>query len=97
MPIPPTYDPQYVEKQWMEWWISKGYFTPSNLTARKLETAAPSAQDGKNDADRRAEHCAEATVESRKFIMVIPPPNVTGSLHIGHALTVAIEDALARW
>jgi valyl-tRNA synthetase len=29
--------------------------------------------------------------------MVIPPPNVTGSLHIGHALTVAIEDTLARW
>ncbi|GJQ12002.1 hypothetical protein GpartN1_g3793.t1 [Galdieria partita] len=32
-----------------------------------------------------------------KFVMVIPPPNVTGSLHIGHALTIAIEDALARW
>lgn len=26
--------------------------------------------------------------------MCIPPPNVTGSLHIGHALTVAIQDAL---
>lgn len=32
-----------------------------------------------------------------KFIMVIPPPNVTGSLHLGHALTTAIEDTLARW
>lgn len=31
------------------------------------------------------------------FSMCIPPPNVTGSLHIGHALTVAIEDALVRW
>ncbi|XP_076772914.1 valine--tRNA ligase, mitochondrial isoform X2 [Arvicanthis niloticus] len=29
--------------------------------------------------------------------MCIPPPNVTGSLHIGHALTVAIQDALVRW
>ncbi|GMR58656.1 hypothetical protein PMAYCL1PPCAC_28851, partial [Pristionchus mayeri] len=28
--------------------------------------------------------------------LVLPPPNVTGRLHIGHALTVAIEDALAR-
>ena len=26
--------------------------------------------------------------------MVIPPPNVTGSLHLGHALTNAIEDAI---
>jgi len=32
-----------------------------------------------------------------KFIMVIPPPNVTGSLHIGHALTNAIEDCMTRW
>ncbi|KAK2190154.1 hypothetical protein NP493_86g05009 [Ridgeia piscesae] len=32
-----------------------------------------------------------------KFMMVIPPPNVTGNLHLGHALTNAIEDAVARW
>ncbi|XP_012257188.2 valine--tRNA ligase isoform X1 [Athalia rosae] len=32
-----------------------------------------------------------------KFIMVIPPPNVTGFLHLGHALTNAIEDAITRW
>ncbi|CAM9348180.1 unnamed protein product [Chrysoparadoxa australica] len=32
-----------------------------------------------------------------KFIMVIPPPNVTGSLHLGHALTAAIEDTITRW
>ncbi|KAH0630414.1 hypothetical protein JD844_013424 [Phrynosoma platyrhinos] len=31
------------------------------------------------------------------FSLSIPPPNVTGSLHLGHALTVAIEDALVRW
>lgn len=29
--------------------------------------------------------------------MVIPPPNVTGSLHLGHALTNSIEDAITRW
>ena len=33
----------------------------------------------------------------KKFIMVIPPPNVTGSLHIGHALTNAIEDSITRY
>ena len=31
------------------------------------------------------------------FIIPAPPPNVTGSLHIGHGLTVAIQDALIRW
>ena len=32
-----------------------------------------------------------------RFVIVIPPPNVTGSLHLGHALTAAVEDALTRW
>ena len=29
--------------------------------------------------------------------MVLPPPNVTGSLHLGHALTAALQDALVRY
>lgn len=32
-----------------------------------------------------------------KFSMVIPPPNITGSLHIGHALNNTIQDVLARY
>ncbi len=35
--------------------------------------------------------------KGKKFVMVIPPPNVTGSLHIGHALTNSIEDTVTRW
>ena len=31
------------------------------------------------------------------FSIVIPPPNVTGSLHMGHALTATIQDILIRW
>eukprot|EP01006_Ploeotia_vitrea_P054475 TRINITY_DN67889_c8_g2_i1.p1 TRINITY_DN67889_c8_g2~~TRINITY_DN67889_c8_g2_i1.p1 ORF type:complete len:1124 (+),score=661.45 TRINITY_DN67889_c8_g2_i1:467-3838(+) len=40
---------------------------------------------------------SEASKDKEKFVIVIPPPNVTGTLHIGHALTCAIEDALVRW
>ncbi|PRP77992.1 hypothetical protein PROFUN_14080 [Planoprotostelium fungivorum] len=32
-----------------------------------------------------------------KFVMVIPPPNVTGTLHLGHALTNSIQDSITRW
>ena len=35
--------------------------------------------------------------DSEKFVMVIPPPNVTGTLHLGHALMGAIEDCITRW
>ncbi|MCY4640795.1 MAG: valine--tRNA ligase [Chloroflexi bacterium] len=33
----------------------------------------------------------------RPFTVVMPPPNLTGELHMGHALTVALEDILVRW
>ncbi|MHB9134246.1 MAG: valine--tRNA ligase [Armatimonadota bacterium] len=32
-----------------------------------------------------------------RFCITIPPPNVTGELHMGHALQHAIHDAIARW
>ncbi len=32
-----------------------------------------------------------------RFSVAIPPPNVTGSLHIGHALTNTLQDVLVRW
>lgn len=31
------------------------------------------------------------------FCIVIPPPNVTGSLHMGHALNATVQDILSRW
>ena len=34
---------------------------------------------------------------ARSFSMVIPPPNVTGSLHIGHALNNTLQDILCRY
>ncbi|MFO1121130.1 MAG: class I tRNA ligase family protein [Hyphomicrobiales bacterium] len=37
------------------------------------------------------------TPGSRPFTIVIPPPNVTGSLHMGHALNNTIQDILVRF
>ncbi len=37
------------------------------------------------------------TGEGRTFSLVIPPPNVTGSLHIGHMLDHTIMDVAVRW
>ncbi|HEX6208312.1 MAG TPA: valine--tRNA ligase [Actinomycetota bacterium] len=39
---------------------------------------------------------AEPTEEREPFSIVLPPPNVTGALHIGHALDHTIQDALIR-
>ncbi|XP_057951719.1 valine--tRNA ligase, mitochondrial 1 [Malania oleifera] len=40
---------------------------------------------------------ADARSSKPPFVIVLPPPNVTGALHIGHALTSAIEDTIIRW
>ncbi|MEM9093741.1 MAG: class I tRNA ligase family protein, partial [Pseudomonadota bacterium] len=40
---------------------------------------------------------ANAKPGGESFCIVIPPPNVTGSLHIGHALNNTLQDILIRW
>ncbi len=41
-------------------------------------------------------HAADSS-ELPQFSIVIPPPNITGSLHIGHALDNTLQDCLIRW
>lgn len=36
-------------------------------------------------------------VSDDSFRLLLPPPNITGNLHMGHSLTVSIEDALCRF
>jgi valyl-tRNA synthetase len=40
---------------------------------------------------------AEAPSSRPAFSIMIPPPNVTGKLHVGHALQFALQDLLTRW
>ncbi|MDO8749756.1 MAG: valine--tRNA ligase [Dehalococcoidia bacterium] len=35
--------------------------------------------------------------DKKPFVIIMPPPNVTGELHLGHAITAALEDAMTRW
>src|ERR1700756_4019794 len=45
----------------------------------------------------RGDFHAAARAPKAPFAIVIPPPNVTGSLHMGHALGDTIEDIFTRW
>ena len=38
-----------------------------------------------------------ATRDGPRFCITMPPPNVTGVLHLGHAMTVAVEDLMTRY
>ncbi|HWH23385.1 MAG TPA: class I tRNA ligase family protein, partial [Candidatus Limnocylindria bacterium] len=49
-------------------------------------------------ADVFAPDGAGSRADGRKppFVIIQPPPNITGALHLGHALTAALEDTLIR-
>src|SRR3990170_6253726 len=40
---------------------------------------------------------ANENSDKKSYCIVIPPPNITGALHIGHALNNTIQDILTRW
>ena len=44
-------------------------------------------------------NCFKASPNSKKkpYTIVIPPPNITGQLHMGHALDETLQDILIRW
>src|ERR671931_2573800 len=42
-------------------------------------------------------YAAEPDSARKSFVIAIPPPNVTGELHMGHALNASIQDTLVRW
>ena len=42
-------------------------------------------------------YAAEPDPSRERFVVAHPPPNVTGELHMGHALQLALADTLVRW
>jgi len=66
-------------------------------TYRPTEVEA-SVRDAWDAADVFAPDGAGARVIASlpPFVVIQPPPNVTGALHVGHALTAALEDAMVR-
>ena len=63
------------------------------------KTYEPQAVEGKWYAEWQERECFMPTLPSDKtpYSITIPPPNVTGSLHMGHALCYTIQDVLGRW
>src|SRR3990172_3509308 len=60
-------------------------------TATEKKAGARWEEQGYSNPDNLPERHKEP------FVVMLPPPNVTGSLHIGHALEDAITDCLIRF
>ncbi len=69
-----------------------------------IEQEMPKAYDPKTVEDKWYKFWLEKQYfkpvinpKKKPFTIIMPPPNVTGELHMGHALTAAVEDAMTRW
>jgi valyl-tRNA synthetase len=93
MELDKQYNSKEVETKWYTLWESKGYFRPASdlVTASTDHRPQTTAKAKAMSVDR-----GPSTVDSR-YVIVIPPPNVTGILHMGHALNSSIQDILIRW
>ena len=47
--------------------------------------------------ERSGSFASNVESNAEPYTIMMPPPNVTGSLHMGHALTFTIQDVLVRW
>jgi valyl-tRNA synthetase len=47
--------------------------------------------------EQRGSFACDPDSNATPYTIMIPPPNVTGSLHMGHALTFTVQDTLIRW
>ena len=82
--LPKAYDPTAIEDRWAEFWVRE------NLFAQPTPASSSGAQPGRAAAER-------PDGQSPPFVILLPPPNVTGRLHMGHMLNQTEMDILTRW
>ncbi len=82
--LPKAYEPGAIEARWAEYWVREKLF--------HVETPAPgSSEPGSSEPSSSEEDTRPV------FTMLLPPPNVTGRLHMGHMLNQTQMDILVRW
>ncbi|MBQ9018634.1 class I tRNA ligase family protein, partial [Candidatus Saccharibacteria bacterium] len=79
-----SYEPSQFEPDIYAAWETSGAFKPTTPTVP--------VDDNGDGIDDRFEITKRNT-----YSIVMPPPNANGNLHIGHGLTVALEDSLTRF
>ncbi|MDP2685217.1 MAG: valine--tRNA ligase [bacterium] len=77
-----AYQPTSVESKIYSRWEKSGFFNPDNLPAMRSHKAQQAGLPG---------------TRSKTFSISMPPPSVTGELHLGHATGITIQDIMARY
>ncbi len=82
--FPPAYIPKEFEDDIYEAWESSGLFNPDKNKEFRIKNLESGQQP-------------KFKIQDSAFSIVLPPPNVTGTLHLGHASMLAIEDIMVRY
>ncbi len=85
-----VYEPKTIEQQTSEIWSSGRYFHACPEPFASLKGQLREGTD-------RPERDSSAAPQNRPYTIVIPPPNVTAPLHLGHALNNTLQDILIRF
>ena len=80
-----SYEPNEYESDIYAAWEASGAFNPQS----------PTSKAGKKPAGKAPKQ--QINPVDHTYSIVMPPPNANGNLHIGHGLTVALEDSLIRY
>jgi valyl-tRNA synthetase len=80
-----SYEPSTFETNIYQWWEHSGCFDPD---AKPPQSPSTSTNPSTNNNNKK---------KKEPYVLPMPPPNVTGRLHMGHAIFVALQDVLARF
>ncbi len=91
--LPKAYDPTAIEDHWAEYWVKE------NLFAQPTPHESADPVSGSEATSAHADSASEASsrLGGQPFVILLPPPNVTGRLHMGHMLNQTEMDILTRW
>jgi valyl-tRNA synthetase len=86
MDMPKAYNPAEVEDAIYKKWEDSGFFGPPPSPPSPLKLRGPGRL--RRAGDKKS---------VKHFSIVMPPPNVTGTLHVGHAVMLALQDIMTRF
>lgn len=95
-----SYEPGEYESDIYGAWEASGIFNPK-ITTKPIDDDGDGLDDrlegGGFVAPEAVSRDEDGLVGRGTYSIVMPPPNANGNLHIGHGLTIALEDSIARY
>ncbi|OGY96824.1 MAG: hypothetical protein A2122_00055 [Candidatus Liptonbacteria bacterium GWB1_49_6] len=86
--LEPRYDHLKTEEKIYRLWEESGFFDPDRLEK---------AYSKWHKANKKNQNKKPSAIGHKPFAIIMPPPNANGSLHIGHAVGITLEDIMVRF